>query len=433
MALSKITDNSLNITDLTIADDLTLSSDSAVIKFGADSEITLTHRHNDGLVLKHTGTGSGSRPALAFHAGETEITSDDVLGKIEFQAPDEASGTDAVLIGAEIRAVAEGTFAADNNATRLEFKTGSSEAPSKRFQIESNGNIGFGKYPATFTSGTGMHMGDDRKIGFGDGGNSRPDFQLGYTSSTDRLSLACGFGSDDADVEIDTGGRVGIGTSPDSNKQLKVLTDGASNQSAVFTASNASYATEVVNVFTTRTGNSAFSLYKGHSNSNNDVEFHVRGDGEVSADGSFSGGGADYAEYFEWKDGNTSDENRLGYSVVLDGHQIRKATNSDNKSDIIGVISANPAIVGDSDTEKWKQKYLRTDFGNYDLDENGDRKLNPKWDESKKDEYVSREDRKEWDTVGLMGKLRMLKGQPTGDRWIKMRDISDTVEEWLVR
>ena len=33
----------------------------------------------------------------------------------------------------------------------------------------------------------------------------------------------------------------------------------------------------------------------------------------------------------------------------------------------------------------------------------------------------------------MMGKLRMRKGQPTGDRWIKMKDISDTVEEWLVR
>jgi dsDNA-binding SOS-regulon protein len=27
----------------------------------------------------------------------------------------------------------------------------------------------------------------------------------------------------------------------------------------------------------------------------------------------------------------------------------------------------------------------------------------------------------------------MTKGQKTGDRWIKMRDISDTVEEWLIR
>jgi dsDNA-binding SOS-regulon protein len=29
--------------------------------------------------------------------------------------------------------------------------------------------------------------------------------------------------------------------------------------------------------------------------------------------------------------------------------------------------------------------------------------------------------------------LSLRKGQPTGDRWIKMRDISDTVEEWLVK
>ncbi len=47
--------------------------------------------------------------------------------------------------------------------------------------------------------------------------------------------------------------------------------------------------------------------------------------------------------------------------------------------------------------------------------------------------YVSRENRQEWATIGMMGKLRIRKGQPTGDRWIKMRDISDTVEEWLVR
>ena len=59
------------------------------------------------------------------------------------------------------------------------------------------------------------------------------------------------------------------------------------------------------------------------------------------------------------------------------------------------------------------------------------KKLNPDWDKS--NTYIPREDRKEWDTVGLMGKLRLRKGQPTGDRWIKMRDISDTVEEWLVR
>jgi hypothetical protein len=139
------TDGGLSVAkDVVIGDDILLKSDDAAIQFGADSEITLTHRHNDGLILKHTGTGSGSRPALAFHAGETEITSGDVLGKIEFQAPDEASGTDAVLIGAEIRAVAEDTFSASSNETRLEFRTGNSEAATTKMSIDGDGNVGIG-------------------------------------------------------------------------------------------------------------------------------------------------------------------------------------------------------------------------------------------------------------------------------------------------
>ena len=31
-----------------------------------------------------------------------------------------------------------------------------------------------------------------------------------------------------------------------------------------------------------------------------DIEFKVAGDGDVTADGSFTGSGADYAEFFEW-------------------------------------------------------------------------------------------------------------------------------------
>jgi hypothetical protein len=224
------------------------------------------------------------------------------------------------------------------------------------------------------------------------------------------------------------------------------------------------------------------SFFRGNSNNGADVEFIFRGDGNGFCDGSFSGGGADYAEYFEWKDGNASDEDRIGYSVVLDGDKIVKATDSDDASKIIGVISANPAVVGDSDILRWKQKFLLDDFGrevteeitvtewkgewtgedgilqkqhifSYDTDripsdvtvpsdaevksEDGNgvkflrRKTNPDWDKDMA--YISREDRKEWDTVGLMGKLRLRKGQPTGTNWIKMRDISDTVEEWLVR
>ena len=59
------------------------------------------------------------------------------------------------------------------------------------------------------------------------------------------------------------------------------------------------------------------------------------------------------------------------------------------------------------------------------------RKMNSDYDRSKT--WIPRSERKEWDAIGLMGKLFLRKGQPTGDRWIKMRSISDTVEEWLVR
>jgi len=68
-------------------------------------------------------------------------------------------------------------------------------------------------------------------------------------------------------------------------------------------------------------------------------------------------------------------------------------------------------------------------------DQNNDnlqrRVVNSNWDSTIT--YVPRSDRKEWDTVGLMGKLRLRKGQPTGTNWLKMRDISSDVEEWLVR
>jgi len=153
-------------------------------------------------------------------------------------------------------------------------------------------------------------------------------------------------------------------------------------------------------------------------------------DGNLAVDGSSSTGGADYAEYFEWSDGNSSSEDRRGYSVVLDGNKVRKATADDAATSIIGVVSATPAYIGDSAWKDWQGKYEKDDYGNYVL-EDGERKVSSNFDDTKV--YVPRQERKEWGVIGLMGKLRIRKGQPTGDRWLKLRDISDSVEEWLVR
>jgi hypothetical protein len=194
------------------------------------------------------------------------------------------------------------------------------------------------------------------------------------------------------------------------------------------TATDASYASSVHTQSVTRAANSAYTFFLAHSGGFSDIEFLLRGDGEAFADGSWTGGGADYAEYFEWSDSNPDSEDRRGISVVLDGDKIREAQAGE---DPIGVISGNPSVVGDSAWNKWSGKYVRDEFGSYLLDEDGDRQLNP--DYSPDQEYIPREQRPEWDCVGLMGKLRIRKGQVTGSRWIKMRDINDSVEEWLVR
>jgi len=121
--------------------DLSIVTDGASIFFGADSEIELRHVADDGLILKHVGTGDGKEPSLTFQAGDNDIAADDVLGSIFFQAPDEGAGTDAVLVAAGIEAVSEGDFSSSSNATSLVFKTGASEAAAAKVKITSGGHL----------------------------------------------------------------------------------------------------------------------------------------------------------------------------------------------------------------------------------------------------------------------------------------------------
>lgn len=121
--------------DLGVGDDLRMISDAAVVSFGADSEITLTHEADVGLKLKHTATADDKPIVLTLQTGETDIAADDVLGAVRFQAPDEGTGTDAILVAAAIEAVSEGDFSASNNATKISFKCGNSEAATEKAKI----------------------------------------------------------------------------------------------------------------------------------------------------------------------------------------------------------------------------------------------------------------------------------------------------------
>lgn len=201
---------------------------------------------------------------------------------------------------------------------------------------------------------------------------------------------------------------------------------------ATFAAPSVSstYSSHIVAVECDRAGSTAYRFINCRSAASGtpDVEFYVRGDGATFADGAYTGTGADYAEYFEWDDGNVEGEDRRGITVTLVENKIMPASEGDV---VIGVVSAAPTIVGDSAHERWAGKYLKDDYGTYLTDENDERILNEEWNEDL--EYISREFRPEWDCIGLAGKLRVRKGQPVDQRWVKMRDISEDVEEWLVR
>ena len=205
-----------------------------------------------------------------------------------------------------------------------------------------------------------------------------------------------------------------------------------SNNAVKIRSTNTSFSGTGLAVGIQRSSSQSYDIaafYSGNgTNAYSDTEYRFRGDGSAFADGDWNTGGADYAEYFEWSDGNASDEDRRGISVVLDGDKIREAVAGE---DPIGVISGNPSVVGDAAWNKWSGKHLRDEYGSYVLDEDGHRQLNPDYDPDAT--YVPREERPEWDCVGLMGKLSIRKGQVTGSRWIKMRDVSANIEQWLVR
>ena len=116
-------------------------ADGGIIYLGNDQDIRLTHNADKGLIIKHSATADDKPVILTLQTGETDMAANDVIGKIEFQAPDEGTGTDAVLVSAAIQARAEGDHSSSSNATSLDFMTGASEAAAKKMSLTSAGHL----------------------------------------------------------------------------------------------------------------------------------------------------------------------------------------------------------------------------------------------------------------------------------------------------
>ena len=105
------------------------------------------------------------------------------------------------------------------------------------------------------------------------------------------------------------------------------------------------------------TSGTAFVIGNGTASNALSNAFSVQFDGTVKAKSTITASTtADYAEFFEWLDGNPDDEDRVGYFVTLDGDKIRIATAADDY--ILGVVSGEPFVLGNGDCDTWNGMYL---------------------------------------------------------------------------
>lgn len=174
----------------------------------------------------------------------------------------------------------------------------------------------------------------------------------------------------------------------------------------------------------------------GTADDNRSNVFRAGMDGQCYGLKAFLASGADFAEYFEWKDGNPDGADRRGRFVTLDGEKIRYA-NADDEY-ILGVVSTMGAFIGNAYSENWQGRYLTDVFGEwlteeivvpeekmtYEVEEKDEETgetviktvekvipehkgtryvLNPDYDPTQ--EYVSREFRQEWSPIGFHGQL----------------------------
>lgn len=302
----------------------------------------------------------------------------------------EASGVASFAIGVGVKAIGEGSSA-------------------NGYSTVAEGAYSHAEGHQTKASGTGSHAEGDRTDASGD--YSHVEGQLATASgkcshaegfsatASGNYSHAEGYNAKASGYYSHAGGNATLASAYGQtaigyyNREYAASSASAKNTDAIFIVGNGSSASARSNAF--RVGNA----------------------GTFGA--TYYSSGADYAEFFEWADGNSNGEDRVGRFVTLEGDKIRLATFEDEF--ILGVVSGNPSIVGDSHDDQWKSMYLYDMFGRpvyetviipEEVLEDGTviesyeevrHKLNPDFDNTKT--YISRSDRSEWSPVGMMGKL----------------------------
>ena len=190
---------------------------------------------SDGQVLTSTGSGVAWETPSSFNADAAQ-TFNDSGAAVDFRIEGDTDANLFFLDGSEDKigigtnaptsklhlensasnAVVQIGFENDAQEWRLGVHGGLSDGfllydntnSASRFFVGTDGNIGIGLTAPTFATGNGMHFADSFYVGLGTGNGTRPDFSLSGNNSG--LAIACGTGSDDADILISTAGVMAV-------------------------------------------------------------------------------------------------------------------------------------------------------------------------------------------------------------------------------
>jgi hypothetical protein len=277
---------------------------------------------------------------------------------------------------------------------------------------------------------------------FGDSASSTVggfQYQHNPSSGTERLEVRAG---DTAKMVVLSSGNVGIGIAAPTAK-LEVTNTGANdvfqiNQTIAdqdgmtILAQHADYTARNIITGCYELSSDAWHVMVGYHGDNStngyaDVIFDIEGNGDLEHDGSISTGAAsDFAEYWESTDGKALSP---GDTTVLENGKVRACKDGESPMGVVRPWDTG-AFIGNAGSCSWVGKYTRDDYGNPLRSENEAYKINPDYDWER--DYVKREKRDEWNLIGLLGQVPVTKGQPMASGWIKMWEVSDSVDMYYI-
>ena len=370
---------------VSIVDNLALTSDSAVLKFGADNDTTLTHTDGTGLTLNSTNKLTFGDAASYIHQ-----SSDSVL-TIAGEATVALSASGSVTVSNDM------TFDSDSCV------------------------LGFGAdtdTTLTHTDGTGLTLNSTNKICFNDAsqfihGSSATILSLGATDEIDLTATAVDLNGtldvsgtsqfndttkfiDDKGILFGTGSDFALGANP-GETEFRISEGSTTTGDAIggMWAFKPTTDGQYIECWANEGKGPVYGYYQDQGDDADDYWQVGQGASDGDANGTFiwaqngtsyahkarlaidgdwqtagthsASVSFDYAEYFEWKTELESDEaatNAYGMTVVLDNDKVRLAE-AGEEANVLGVVRPNStsSVVGGGQELQYKDKYEKNVWG----------------------------------------------------------------------